>query len=316
MQTPLPANEMNAMQDLKIKFGGETHQIEANTFLNSLLAFTTIVQEVNRELSTNKRIEVKINALKEGSFWVDISLISNDILGAVASMFSIGGVSTTANIIQVVGGLYNLAKFSRGEKPKVIETNNETIKIENNSGNVTIVDNRVYNIYQTNKQVRSSISQGFNALEADDNVTGFELITTKNNEEEPIVQIDKNEFSSLAGSIETFIQENNKIVNKTVRLNIIKLSFDKTAKWEFYLDGHKINAKIKDNIFAEMIDNGESFSKGDALEADIEIKQEFDQSVDTYINKSYTVLHIINHIRRTEQSRLDFPKNEQEKGAE
>lgn len=47
------------MQELKIKFGGQSHQIEANTFLDTLLNFTTVVQEFNREFNSDKKIEVK-----------------------------------------------------------------------------------------------------------------------------------------------------------------------------------------------------------------------------------------------------------------
>ena len=62
------------MGDFKIKFDSNKHQIDANTLINSLLHITNITQEVNRELVTDRKIEIKVNAFKEGSFLVHIIL--------------------------------------------------------------------------------------------------------------------------------------------------------------------------------------------------------------------------------------------------
>ena len=89
-------------------------------------------------------------------------------------------------------------------------------------------------------------------------------------------------------------------------LNIVRLSFDKSQKWEFYYDGNKITAKINDVDFLLKIDSGETFAKGDSLEVELEILQEFDQTVNTYVNKSYKINRIIRHIPRPPQGKLDF----------
>jgi len=70
---------------------------------------------------------------------------------------------------------------------------------------------------------------------------------------------------------------------------------------------NKITAKISEDFFAK-IDSGEKFAKGDSLEAEFEIRQEFDLAANTYINKGYKITKIINHIPRVEQSVLEFPK--------
>lgn len=86
----------------------------------------------------------------------------------------------------------------------------------------------------------------------------------------------------------------------------MRISFDKKLKWDFYLKGNKITARVNDLDFQKRIDKGESFAKGDVLEVELEIKQKFDPAVNTYINRSYRINRIINHISRTEQSKLDF----------
>jgi len=292
------------MDDLKIKFDGETHQIEANTLINSLLHFTNLTHEINRELGTDRKIEIKVNALKEGSFLVHI-VIEATLIENIKGLFTKDNIDIAASIFTVVGGLFAFAKFLKGGKPEVIESNDISTKIKNTKGDVTYIDNRVIKIYQNNKLVRETISQEFETLESDPNVTGFELL---DKEDKPIVQIVKEDFAAIANSDASVVSADETIILKAGFLVISTLSFDKNVKWNFYFEGNKISAHIKDEEFVKLIERGEKFSKGDSLEAEFEIRQQFDESINTYINKSYKITKIIKHIGRAEQGRLEFPK--------
>ena len=52
------------------------------------------------------------------------------------------------------------------------------------------------------------------------------------------------------------------------------------------------------------INKGERFGKGDTLIADIEIVQEYDENLNAFMNKSYTVIKILEHIERPAQGNL------------
>lgn len=299
----LNANDV-LMDDFKIKFDGDTHQIDANTLINSLLHFTNITQEVNRELGTDRKIEIKVNALKEGSFLVHI-ILQSSIIEAVSNMFTKENLDIAGSIVTVVGGLYGAAKFLKGKEPKVIESNDNSVKIENVEGKVTYIDNRVFNIYQNNKAVRESIAQEFETLENDQNVTGFELLDKEDN---PIVQIPKEEFAAIASVDDNKVMPDERVITKIGKLNIHSLSFDINAKWSFYYEGNKFSAKINDDEFVKLIDSGEKFAKGDTLDAEFEIKQEYYEPANTYVNKTYKIIRIVKHNPRTEQGRLEFPK--------
>ncbi len=56
--------------------------------------------------------------------------------------------------------------------------------------------------------------------------------------------------------------------------------------------------------FYEAINKGEKFAKGDQLEAELEIRQILDETVNAYINKSYKISRILRHIPRPEQTSL------------
>lgn len=290
------------MEALKIKFDGESHQIEANTFINSLLHFTTIVQELNRGLgATERKVEIKINALERGSFMVDLLIHVSDIAGAAGTLFSVNALPAIADLIKSVGALYNLAKFSKGEPTSVIETLNDSVKIENTTGDITYIDNRVYHIYNTNSVVNDAITQEFKTLENDESVSGFELLNTNN---EKLFEAKREDFPKLAYKTTHQILPETKTVTKTGMLNIVSLSFEKNKKWNFIFEGNPIAVKLTDDEFVELIDKGESFAKGDSLQAELEITQEFNKAVNTYLNKSYKIVKILKHIPRPKQTSI------------
>ena len=67
-----------------------------------------------------------------------------------------------------------------------------------------------------------------------------------------------------------------------------------------------VKLKIEVNEFFELIDRGEAFAKGDVLEIELQISQKFDETVNTFITKSYQVNKIVRHLSRNEQQKINF----------
>jgi len=289
-----------SMEDLQISYEGASSLIEANTLINTLLQFTNIVHETNKELNPEAKVEVKIKAHKEGSFLVDLVVMIQSVDPNTIKLFadSLGYAKT---LVDTVGGIYSLVKFLKGEKPKEIERVDNSVKIENNNGEVTFIDNRVYNIYNDNARVNNAITQEFKSLAADQNITALRII---GKDKKAIVTIPQEDFAQIASGREEFISPNEKLLTKIGILYIVSLSFERNANWTFIFEGNKFSAKIKDEVFTKLIDSGEAFSKGDCLEAEFEIRQQFDETLNTWLNKSLKVNRIIKHILRNEQKKL------------
>ena len=290
--------------DFKIKFDGEQHQIDANLLINNLIHTTTIIQEINRELHSGKKIDIKIKALQKGSFLIHIDLVETTF-DTLKNLLTKDNIETAGMIISGFVGLIELKKFLKGDEVKSKENLNGDIKIENQKGQVILIENFVYNIYENNSIIKDSLSQSFETLENDNSITGYE-ITDRN--EKPLVRVDRDEFEYLSIKSEKIL-EGEKTITIAATLNIIRISFDNKLKSDFYFKGNKISIKISDPNFQKSIDNGESFAKGDILEVELEIKQKFEKSVNTFINKSYKINRITNHILRNEQSKLNFDDN-------
>lgn len=287
--------------DFKIKFDGEQHQIEANILINNLIHTTSIIQELNSELNSGKKIEIKIKALEKGSFLIHIDLVET-VFDNLKNLLTKDNIETAGFIIAGFVGLIEIKKFLGGSEAKSKEIVGEKVKIENQKGQIIYIENFVSNIYENNTIVRDALSQSFEALENENSITGYE-ITDKN--EKPLIRVDKSDFENMAVKSE-LLTEGEKNILVAATLNIVRISFDEKLKSDFYFKGNKISAKINDFDFYQRVDKGESFSKGDVLEVELEIKQIFESSVDTFINKNYKIKRIIKHILRNEQSKLDF----------
>lgn len=287
--------------DFKIKFDGEQHQIDANLLINNLVHTTSIIHELNRNLDSGKKIDIKVKALEKGSFLIHIDLIEVAFSG-LKNLLTNDNLHVAGEIIAAFVGIIELKKFLSGKKAKSKKQENGKIKIENEKGDVIYIENFVNNVYENNTIVKEALSKSFETLENDGSITGYE-ITDSN--EKPLVKIEQKDFQIMSLMSEELL-DGEKIINIPATLNIIRISFDQKLKSDFYFKGNKITVKIKDLDFQKRIDNGEAFSKGDTLEVDLEIRQIFENSVNTYINKSYKINKINKHIRRDEQRKLDL----------
>lgn len=54
-----PNTTLTDIAGIKLKFDGQTHQIDANTLINCLIHFSTIIQQVNQDLEPSVTIDVR-----------------------------------------------------------------------------------------------------------------------------------------------------------------------------------------------------------------------------------------------------------------
>jgi hypothetical protein len=291
--------------DFKIKFDGQQHQVDANVLISSLIHTTTIIQEVNKYLNSGKKIEIKVKALEKGSFLCHIELIETT-LESLKNLLTKDNLEAGAAIIASLVGLIEVQQFLKGRKPKEVKPEGNKTKIISKDGNVLIIENATFNIYENSPVVKDALAQNFDSLNNDPAITGFEITDRR---ERPFVRVEKREFADLAKKSEEVEEGERKIV-EAATVNIVRVSFEENLKWDFYYKGIKISAKIADPSFYKLIDKGEAFSKGDILEVELQISQKFEESVNTFITKAYQVNKIIRHISRNEQQKLNFKPEE------
>jgi hypothetical protein len=297
--------------DYKFNYKGKLVEIDSNTLITSLFHMTGAIQEINSELSRESNIkttmQIKIKTFSGGSFDVHLALvwdIVKDLIPPTAFAISQVNINT---IISTLIGIIKLKHFLKGKKPKEIGKSGNKITITDNEGNSITVDGRVYNFYNCNFTLNEAVNKNFETLREDPAVEGFELTDKKG---KSLLHISKTEFNGLAQQNELLEEKIKILPPKKTTLHIFKIVFDENYKWQFFYEGNKISATIEDKGFMKRIDQGEKFSKGDSLICDLEIQQIFDSSINTYVNKYYRVLRVLEHKPRPEQGDLPLPHKE------
>ena len=117
---------------------------------HSLISVTTIIQEVNRELGTGKRLDIKIKAFKPGSFGVSIELLG--FVDAVKSLLTIENFNTARTLMKAVAGLFHVRQLLGPGKvesePRQV-VGGTYLNLEDSSGNTFNINN---NIVQLTRQ--------------------------------------------------------------------------------------------------------------------------------------------------------------------
>lgn len=279
-------------EKMQIRFMSDEHQIDSNTLINYLIHFNAVVSEVNNVYGQGeKKISVKINALKQGSFIIDLSLLEESIL----SLFSSETIGYLAGIVTIIGGVYGAYKGLKGRPVKSKEdkeTINATLFEINNQQNVQL-NQTIINIYN-NRTVREAISKSFTTIEDDGNVAGVEISNCSDTK----VTFDKKDFVDLQYNDFEHEDELPSKIEEVVeaRLTIISLNFERGHRWQFMYNGFKISMVVKDDALMDRIDQGARFGKGDSIRVKMRIYKEYNKNYKAYENRSYRIVEFLEHI--------------------
>jgi len=288
-----------------LKFSGKPNQVDAGTLLESLAGITSILHESNRELGTGERLKINVKAPKPGSFLVHL-VLDPATAAAIADLFASHKELAVGGLITVLADSIAIWQFLRGKPPKSIKKiDGGSVVIENSGGETRIEDQRITNFVINNSNVAFHLGRTFSAVNADPNVTELSLLD-KNRKTE-LVSVPREEFQEL--SVTTVTSPERRDITVRSKVRIVKPSFDKSLKWEIVYGGNRVSVVIADETFLGAVDHRKRFAKGDVLDVDLQVRQEFDPSLGAYLNKSYRVINVYEHLEIPDQESFGFPED-------
>lgn len=273
---------------MQIELQGQEHSIDANTLVNILVHYQAIVKEANKRLGGGSReVTLKVNALKQGSFVIDVSVVQS----VLSQLFSKDAVSYVADLCGAVGGVYALYHKFKGKPIKSEKEKEEAVSIKMGDVNVTIDTINIYN----QPPVRQAVSKTMEIANEDTSVDGF---TVKGDKGSTCAQFERKEFKDYI--YDDFDTEDSipdeRIVDEDATLVIVGLNFEPGSRWQFMYNGFKISIIVKDDALMQKINEGERFGKGDAIKVKLRRIQRYNKDYRTYENKSYKILEFYGHI--------------------
>lgn len=283
---------------MKIKFEGQTHQIDANTLINVMIHYQNIVTIANRELGgAEKQVSIRINAIEKGSFVIDIELVQN----IVQQLFSKEGAGYVASLVTITEGVFNMYKRFKGRPVKTEKEKKEAQELvlqygQNNYNNCIV---QVYNIGATREAISKSIETASNDFCVDG-------LSVQGNSDEP-VRFEREFFDDyIYNEFEKEKSEGRErvVFDENAILVIMNLGFEKGDRWQFFYDDKKIYIPNNDKTLLKLINNGERFGKGDALRVKLKKNQRLIQGIGVYQTYSYKIEEFYEHILAPKQGSL------------
>jgi len=278
-----------------LNYGCDCHEIDARTLSVSLETLNEVVEEINGQLHTTKKIELKVKALNDGSFEVNLEIVQLSEEDAI----SIDSISHIARIINLINEIIELSIFLNEKPPNKVDISDKMVHITNTENMVYTISKEAYDLFEKNDNLPDLIRKHFIMLNDDEKITSFTILDDSN---KPIVNIKKESFRKVA--VARLLQKEEKTLTDVAHLIVFKVVFGKKYKWAFIYKGHKISATITDEEFYKKIDQGERFAQGDVLLTDVKITQRFNKIINAYINEGYEITKVIKHIPREEQTKL------------
>lgn len=279
---------------MNITFEGQTHQIDANTLISSLVHYQTVISEANRIYGGgNRNITLKVNAIEKGSFIVDVSIEES-----IRGLFSNDTVNYLAGLTTIIGGVYGAYSRLKG-KPAKSREDIDSITVNAGKNSNVVINSHVVNIYNQ-PIVREAISKSIQVADDDpcvdsvciDNGAGGKTEFSREDFKEFIY----NDFDKE----EDIPNERTEEVEAI--LTIVALNFEPGSRWQFIYNGFKIPMIVKDDALMKKINEGERFGKGDAIKVKMRILKRYNPQYKTYENKSYKIVEFYEHIIAPKQA--------------
>ena len=287
-------------KELSIAFTGEFETISAPTLISALIAKVKVLQVAKQEIAPDLDLQIRVSPPRKGSFQYTLDL---SMAAGSRGLFENDEFSVLTSITDVFKGALLVRKHLKGMIPQEILHAADGVAIQNVDGNVMVINRPTYNVLDRDA-IDHALSESFRYLDKEPCVDGFGIDVG-----EIAVSFEQDAFSHMSaygllsgGSSET------KFIEDRAYVHPVKFAIEDRYKWDVYYKGNKIAVRIKDESFFDRVQQGQQrFGKGDAMLVDLRIRQQYDNEIRAYINKSYEIINIIDYIARAEQLDLDIP---------
>ena len=285
-----------------IYFGGKPGEVDTYTFANALVALSDAFQEINNQVNPGYSLELRLEAVAEGSFMARVREIPKSIRDA----FKWG---SNAVIMPILVTLFYDGVIKKDENTKITINTNEVI-IQKGADRV-IVPRSAYDQAQKltdRKKVLRHVAAAVRAVESDPNVTSLGIYKDFDTTQPAAILIPRDEFAFIKSVADDDDDQRKRIVPQEATLGILKAVFAKSdRKWEFVWNGVKIGATISDPVFmASVMSRQVRIGAGDAIDATMEIEQSFDDTAGVWLNVGYRIAHVRKFIPGNHGEQLDL----------
>jgi hypothetical protein len=283
-----------------IHFGADGHRINAYTLASALVGFADAAKAANATINPGYEIEVVVEALTDGSFKATIRAVYNK----TKNIFSSEPVKAIA--YSVIGAFIYQHTLAP-DKTVTVNTSDTEVVIEQGDTKIVIPKDVHEAINEVDKspKFRKGVSDAMRAIESDEQVTSLSF-SGRIDAPLPPIQIPRERFGLLTTELDRPDGEDRELIEIT-DLQIMRAILERSNKrWQFGWNGIRISAPVSDDKFYdEFFSHRITIAPGDVLRVKLRIRQKLDSDLGIYLNHSYEVLEVLDHIARGQQIPFD-----------
>ena len=158
-----------------VKFDGQAHQVDINTFTQVILDYSKVLQAAADEAGVEEPVKIFITATEPGSLDVVMSVIAEAASGTLEFLANYQDGLEAA--VLIAGGLYGLKQKIAGKRKveKVQESKTEGTVTLSADGDMFVVNAEVFNLYKDRPETTEAIDNSFTVLEENPAIEGIEM---------------------------------------------------------------------------------------------------------------------------------------------
>lgn len=273
---------MEDRESLVLNYGTRPHDIDSRTLIASLSSIETALRQIALTGHPGAEIRIRIKPFRRGSFEIPIEV--RQALTSGALVLSSVDWSGARDSIKILLELIKMRMSSKGQKKEVQATDRQVV-IEGNEKSTIFVDQRTINIHANDPKIGEALARGFQALNSDEQIKSLTVLDKKRKK---LLRVPRRAFRRIA---EQVIEKppKEKTVSERTSLRVFRVVLEDGYKWDFFYQGFKIPVTIEDPNFQDRVSRGERFGRGDILDVDLNITKKYDEGIQAYVNKSYTI---------------------------
>ena len=287
--------------DFVVYFGGKPNEVDTYTFANALVALSDAFQEINNQINPGYSLELRLEAVAEGSF----KARSRELPKSIKDAFQWG-----ANVVlmPILVTVFYESVLKPDDNTKIIVKTDEVV-IQKGKDRIIVpreAYDRAHKLTDRNK-VMHHVASAVSAVQSDPNVTSLGIYKGFDTDEPPAILIPRDDFALVRAAADER-DGGKRTIPKDAILGILKAVLAKgDRKWDFVWNGVKIGATINDPVFmANVMSRQILIGAGDAVEATMEIEQTFDEGAGVWLNTSYRIVHVKRFISGNQGQQLGF----------
>lgn len=295
-----------------IKYGG-TSKLDIDTLIGSLENVKKGLEQISWE-SNGEPVKIAVTPFQVGSFeWV-VALMDPSIT-TQASLLA--NYLPGKDIIEKFKNIVKLVTFLKGEKPKSEEETNKGIKITNKDGKVKVVGrDEIGVIYNNDGPVNhGAVFHVENLIVLAGNDNAVDSLQFLDDKLKSLIRIPKKTLRAASDNIVarrhaagiSTPQATKEVTKNNVHVATSKPDLAGNSLWNVVYEGHQIKIKVEDQEFLVDVNKGKhAFANGTLLKVDMVITQVYDEKINTYVNKGYSLKKFHSIVQPAEQSKMDL----------